>query len=335
MSERITWRSRVVSGFALAALVLAACAPAAAPTQAPVDSVEPTAAPSGDKPVIKLAENNWTGSRINISVAKLLLEQALGYTVELVTIDENQQWAALAAGDLSASLEVWPSGHAENVAKYIDEQKTVVNAGALGVEGQIGWFIPTYMLTDHPELATWEGFQDPANAALFKTAETGEAGQFLGGDPSWVQYDEQIITNLGLNLKVVYAGSEEAILAQLDSVYSRQDPILMYFYRPHSAFARYDLTKVELPANSAECYAKAEQGGVDCDYPTDGLFKIAWSGLAAAAPDAYQLISSLNYSTEDQIGMIAAVDTDGKTPEEAAQAWIDAHPDVWKAWVGQ
>ncbi|MBL8093326.1 MAG: ABC transporter substrate-binding protein [Anaerolineales bacterium] len=335
MSERIPWRSRVMSGFALAALVLAACAPAAAPTQAPVDSVEPTAAPSAEKPVIKLAENNWTGSRINISVAKLLLEQELGYTVELVTIDENQQWAALAAGDLSASLEVWPSGHAENVAKYIDEQKTVVSAGALGVEGQIGWFIPTYMLTDHPELATWEGFQDPANAALFKTAETGDAGQFLGGDPSWVQYDEQIITNLGLNLKVVYAGSEEAILAQLDSVYSRQDPILMYFYRPHSAFARYDLTKVELPANSAECYAKAEQGGVDCDYPTDGLFKIAWSGLAAAAPDAYQLISSLNYSTEDQIGMIAAVDTDGKTPEEAAQAWIDAHPDVWKAWVGQ
>ncbi len=326
MAAPTPWRSRLASGLALAALTMAACAPG----QAPAATV-----PAAEKPVIKLAENNWTGSRINISVAKILLEKELGYKVELVTIDENQQWAALAAGDLSASLEVWPSGHAENVAKYVDEQKTVVNAGALGVEGQIGWFIPTYLLTDHPELATWEGFKDAANAALFKTAETGDAGQFLGGDPSWVQYDEQIIKNLGLNFKVVYAGSEEAILAQLDAAYSRQDPILIYFYKPHSAFARYDLTKVQLPANTADCYAKADQGGVDCDYPTDKLFKVAWSGLEKAAPDAYKLLSSLNYSTDDQIGMIAAVDTDGKTPEQAAQAWIDAHQDVWKAWVGK
>lgn len=334
MAGRIPWRSRLWSSLTLATLILAACAPTAVPAGATEPAGAPTeAAAPADKPVIKLAENNWTGSRINISVAKILLEKELGYTVELVTIDENQQWAALAAGDLSASLEVWPSGHAENIAKYIDEQKTVVKAGELGVEGQIGWFIPTYLLTDHPELATVEGFKDAANAELFKTAETGDAGQFLGGDPSWVQYDEQIITNLGLNFKVVYAGSEEAILAQLDAAYSRQDPILIYFYRPHSAFARYDLTKVELPANTAECYAKAEQGGVDCDYPTDVLFKIAWSGLEKAAPEAYKLISSLNYSTQEQIGMIAAVDTDGKTPEEAAQAWIDAHPDTWKAWV--
>lgn len=338
MADPTASRSRVFAGLILAGWLLAACAPAAVPTSAPgatEPAAEATTAPSGEKPVIKLAENNWTGSRININVAKILLEKELGYTVELVTIDENQQWAALAAGDLSASLEVWPSGHAENVAKYIDEQKTVVNAGELGVEGQIGWFIPTYLLTDHPELATWEGFKDPANAALFKTAETGDAGQFLGGDPSWVQYDEQIIKNLGLNFKVVYAGSEEAILAQLDAAYSRQDPILIYFYKPHSAFARYDLTKVELPEHTDECYAKAEQGGVDCDYPTDTLFKITWSGLEAAAPDAYKLLSSLHYSTDDQIGMIAAVDTDGKTPEEAAQAWLDAHPDTWKAWVGK
>ena len=29
------------------------------------------------------------------------------------------QWSALASGDLHASLEVWPSGHAENMALYI------------------------------------------------------------------------------------------------------------------------------------------------------------------------------------------------------------------------
>jgi glycine betaine/proline transport system substrate-binding protein len=292
----------------------------------------PTAAP---KITLKLAENPWTGSRINVAVAKLLLEKELGYTVELVSIDENAQWAALASGDLSASLEVWPSGHAENIAQFIEGSKQVEDIGKLGVEGKIGWYIPTYMLKDHPELATWEGFKDPANAALFKTAESGEAGQFLGGDPSWVQYDEQIITNLGLNLKVIYAGSEQAILAAVDSAYSRQAPVLIYFYRPHSAFARYDLTNVTLPPNTAECYAKAEAGGVNCDYPTDVLFKIAYGRLKDAAPDAYNLLNNLSYSTQDQISMIAAVDSEGKTPEQAAQAWIDANKATWEKWLGR
>ena len=54
-----------------------------------------------------------------------------------------------------------------------------------------------------PELATWEGFADPEQAKLFATAETGDKGQFLAGDPSWVQYDEEIIPNLGIAMQVV------------------------------------------------------------------------------------------------------------------------------------
>lgn len=285
------------------------------------------------KPIIKLAENNWTASRININVAKILLEKEMGYTVELVTLDENAQWPALASGDLSASLEVWPSGHVENVKQYIDDQKVVENAGELGPVGKIGWYIPTYMLTDHPELATWEGFKDPANTALFATAETGDKGQFLGGDPSWVQKDDQIIANLGLNLQIVWAGSEEAILAQADAAYSRQEPFLIYFYKPHSAFAKYDLTNVALPEYTAECYAKAESGGVDCDYPAEALFKIVSAKLKATAPDVVQFLQNMNYTTEEQISMIAAVDAEGKTPAEAAQAWLDANPTKWQAWI--
>jgi glycine betaine/proline transport system substrate-binding protein len=328
----------------LVALMLAACggAPAAAPTDAPApaaNEVAPTsapvedAAPAGDKPTIKLAENSWTGSSINVYVAKILIEKELGYPVEIVTIDENAQWAALSSGDLSASLEVWPSGHADNRKTYIEDQKVINDIGELGVVGKIGWFLPKYVVDQHPELATWEGFKDPALAGLFKTAETGDKGQFLAGDPAWVQYDEDIINTLGLELQIVRAGSEQAVLAAVDSAYSRQEPILFYFWTPHSVLAKYELTTVELPAYTDECGAKAGSGTVDCEYPPDNLYKIAWSGLEEQAPEVYSLLSKFNYTNEDQISMIAAVDTDKKSPEEAAQAWIDSHEDVWKAWL--
>ena len=303
-----------LAGLTLIALLAAACGGAAQ-----------------NKIPIKLAENPWAGSSINVNVAKIILEKELGYEVEIITIDENGQWPAIATGDISASLEVWPSGHGENIRQYIDEQKVVENAGLLGVVGKIGWYVPTYVVEQHPELATWEGFMDPANAALFATAETGDKGQFLAGDPSYTQYDADIIKNLGLPFQVVSTGSEQAELAALDAAVSRGDPILMYLWTPHSIHAKFPLTEVQLPAYSEACYAGAESGGVACDYPPDPLLKIVWAELKTKAPEAYNFLKNFNLSNEDQIAMLGAVEVDGQSVEAAAQAWVDTNEDKWKA----
>ena len=126
------------------------------------------------------------------------------------------------AGDIDAVLEVWPSGHAADYATYIDEKKTVVDIGLLGPAAKIGWYVPTFVVDEHPELATWEGFKDPELAKLFATAESGDLGQFLMGDPSYVSYDEQIIANLELPLKFVVAGSEAALITAIEQAEADQ-----------------------------------------------------------------------------------------------------------------
>ncbi len=324
---------RHIIGICLLLLLVSGCvAPAAPPAEGEASSDTPEASTS-DQLIIQLVANPWSSSQLNVAIAKLLIEEQLSHPVEIVNLDENAQWPALAAGDIHASLEVWPSGHAENVAQYIDTQQAIENGGPLGPIGKIGWFIPTYLLTEHPELATWEGFASPEAATLFATAETGDQGQFLAGDTSWVQYDADIIRNLGLDFQVVVAGSEDALLAALDSAYNREAPILFYFYKPHSAFARFDLTEVALPPYSDDCYAEAESGGVDCDYPEDVLFKIFWAGLAEAAPDVHTLLSNMNYDTDTQIELVAAVEVDGKSIDEAARDWVDANEAVWSGWL--
>lgn len=282
----------------------------------------------GDIETIKLAVNPWDGSAANVAVAKAVLEGE-GYTVERVDIDENAQWAAIAAGDLHASLEVWPSGHADNVASYIDGGGGVVNGGELGAVGKIGWWIPSYVAEQNPAAATWEGLQDPAIAQMYSTAESGDKGQFLIGDPSWVSYEQDIIDNLGLDLEVVYAGSEEAILAALDSASSRGEPLLFYFWTPHSAFSKYDITEFALPAYSDECY---NSDAVDCDYPADLLFKIMWDQLEEQAPTAFSILSNFNYTNEDQIFMLGRMD-EGLSVDEAAAEWMAANESVWQGWI--
>ncbi len=292
-----------------------------------------TATDTGSQTTITLAVNPWNGSALNVAVAEQLLESELGYTVETVDIDENGQWPAINTGEIDASLEVWPSGHAQNRADFIDNPDgNVDDAGLLGIVGGIGWYIPTYMVDQYPELATWEGFADPELAELFATAETGSKAQFLSGDPSWTIYEEQIIENLDLPIEIVYAGSETTILASVDAAYNRQDPVLFYFWTPHVAFASYDLTRVALPEYSDECYEGAETGGVDCDYPPDNLFKIVNADLTGDAPAADAFLRNMNYSASDQIWMLGAVDG-GMSIEEAAAAWIEANSGTWSAWL--
>ena len=285
------------------------------------------------KPTIRIAQNAWSASKVDAALAAILLAKQLGFPVEVTDIDENAQWPMIAKGELHACLEVWPSGHRADIRQYVDDERSVEDGGPLGPVGKIGWYIPAYLLDTHPELATYAGFKNPDNVALFRTPETGTKGRFLSADPSFVQYDEQVIRNLGLDLTVVFAGSEEAVLAQVDAAYRRQEPILFYFWKPHSSHQKYQLAEVALPPYSDACYAKASTGGIDCDYPNDVLFKIVWSGLSRYAPDAYQLIRNIRYSTEEQTALIALVDLDGRTPHDAARTWIDSHESVWRSWI--
>lgn len=286
----------------------------------------------GASETITLVENPWPASELNVAVAKIIIESELGNTVEIVALDESAQWDALATGDIDASLEVWPSGHSERIAEYIGELGTVEDGGPLGPLGEIGWYVPNYVIEANPELASWEGYQNADLAALFATAETGESGRFLAGDPSWVQYDESIISNLAMPFQVVVAGSEDALLAEVSSAYSREEAVVFYFYSPHAVFQRFDLTQVELPAYSDDCYADAEGGSVDCAYPADTLMKLFSAQLQEKDGDVYTFLSNFNYSNEAQISMLAALDG-GASIEEAAQQWVDENESVWQAWL--
>ena len=110
------------------------------------------------------------------------------------------------------SLENW--GHEDLKKKYIDEQKVAVEVGPTGNKGVIGWYVPPWLAAEqYPELKDWKNLNQ--YAALFKTSESGGKGQLLDGDPSFVTNDEALVKNLKLDYKVVYAGSETALIQAL------------------------------------------------------------------------------------------------------------------------
>ena len=314
------------AGIALAgaSLLLVACA--SDPDEVDVGEADDT--PSDES--VTLVANPWPGSYANANVAAILLEQELGVDAEIVEIDENAQWSGLDDGSLDAVLEIWPSGHQGNLATYVDELGSVELLGELGAVGQIGWFIPTYVVEEYPEMATWEGLA--GNEEIFATAETGSSGQFLAADPSFVQFDEAIIDNLGLDFEVVQSGSEAAQLAAVQSALDREEPVLFYFYVPHWMHFQYDLTMVELPEWTEECEAKPPEER-DCGYPEDVLLKAANAELADRLPEVHSFLTNMQMRNEWQDEITYSMDVDGLDAQEAAQQWVDAHESDWAGWI--
>ena len=80
--------------------------------------------------------------------------------------------------------------------------------GPTGNVGIIGWYVPGWLAEEHPDILDYKNLNKYADE--FKTSESGGKGQFLGADPSYVQYDEAIVKNLDLDFKVVFSGGEAA-----------------------------------------------------------------------------------------------------------------------------
>jgi glycine betaine/proline transport system substrate-binding protein len=174
----------------------------AAPS-APSEPVAATCTGSGDKGTVQMMINQWIGAAANVAVAQCLLQQ-MGYTVKTNTLAEEVAWQGFETGEVDVILENW--GHPELEQQYITDTKLATDAGPMGVQGIIGWYVPAWMVEQYPDITDWNSLNKYAE--MFKTSESGDKGQFLGADPTFVQYDEALIANLGLNYKVVFSGSE-------------------------------------------------------------------------------------------------------------------------------
>ncbi len=176
---------------------------------------------------VTLNEQAWAGSTANTYVAKAVLE-GMGCKVKITQIAEIPVYQALADGKSDAVLEDWQ--HVDQYKQYISKQHTVVAGGPNGVIGHIGWYIPTYLMKAHPAFKTWKGLK--GKESLFKSPESGSQGMFLGGDPSYVQKDAQLIQALGLNFKFVSVGAEPAQVARWSQLYKQHKAVIFYWYTP-------------------------------------------------------------------------------------------------------
>ena len=284
---------------------------------------------------VTLNEQAWAGSTANTYVAKYVLEHSLGCKVKLTQIAEIPVYEALASGKTDALLEDWQ--HVDQYKQYVTKQHTAVLEGSNGVNGHIFWAIPDYLMKQHPEFKTWKGLK--GKESLFKSPESGSQGMFLGGDPSYVQKDQQLIKALGLNFKFVSVGAEPAQVARWTQLVKQKKPVLFYWYTPQYLNAQYHLVEVQLPKIFKGCKEDAKAGGdpnqYKCAYSTYPLNKVFSAKFAKSGSPAVAFLKRWRWSNDDQNTVATWIAGQHMKPDKAAEKWVKANPAKVNAWLGK
>ncbi len=282
---------------------------------------------------IKLTTHDWTGQLITTGIMGKVLENA-GYNVEYVQADYIAQFAGLKTGDLHVAMEIWETTGREAMDDAT-QSGNVVNMGETGMQAIEEWWYPAYMEERCPGLPDWQALNDCA--AEFATPETAPLGRYLGGPVTWGGFDDERVEALGMDFEVVHAGTDAALFAELESAYQRQAPIVLWLYSPHWAPAKFEGSFVKFPPYTPECYSDPSVGmnpnaAYDCGKPTGPIWKVAWAGVEDKWPGAARMIRGFNISNEDMGALVAQVDLEGMSVDDAVAGWLAANESNWSTW---
>ena len=277
-----------------------------------------------DEP-IQMVMAEWTGQHVTTHIAGALL-QRMGYKVEYVTGGGYPQFTGLADGTLDVTLEIWMNNVGEIFPKVLKEGK-VEDIGQLGLETKEGWVYPKYMAEVCPGLPDWTALTKPDCVQALSSPDTFPNGRLLDYPAEWGSRSAQIIKDNNLPLSAVSAGSDGAMIAELESAVAAKKPLLMMFWAPHYIFAENDMGWIKMPP------CKSQDNDHCINAPE--VHKVVWSGVKDKWPAAYKFLKAFRMDAETQQRIILAVDKKGQDIDTLVNAWIEQNPDVWKPWVDE
>jgi glycine betaine/proline transport system substrate-binding protein len=286
---------------------------------------------------IKLAINEWTGQHITTTIAGKILKR-MGYNVEFVTAGYYPQFTGIADGSITATLELWGTNVGEIYTKALADG-SVEDIGTLGLKPRETWMYPAYVEDEGmcPGLPNWEALKDCAS--IFATPETTPSGRFVDYPADWGDLNNPRIKALGLDFVSIPAGTEGAIIAEIQAAVEKHDPILVMFWKPQWVHKVIELREVDLPDYEDACLSDAAWGvnaneTYDCDWIAGAdIYKVTWPGMKDKWPGAYKFLKAYQLTNDEQIPMLYAIDHDGRPLDEVCEEWVENNKEKWQAWV--
>ena len=270
---------------------------------------------------VRLAHTNWSSSVASANLIKAVFEEKLGIKCELVSLNADKMWAAVAEGKADATLSAWlPDTHAHYYERFSDR---VVNLGP-NLEGtKIGLVVPNVTLG---RLTAGTGIRNKPYMDIDSITELkAHADKFnhriIGIEPEAgiMEKTREAMEVYGIEDFRLVESSEVSMVAELSNAIRHQNWIVITGWLPHWIFSRWNMKFLDDP--------EGVYGG------TGHINTIARQGLQADMPRAYRLLDKFSWTPEDVGQLMMWIQEDkGRFPYEKALRWIRTHPDRVEKW---
>jgi len=253
---------------------------------------------------LEFAYVEWACATASIHVVEAVLEEEMGYDVEVTPVGAAAMWQAVATGDVDGITTAWlPVTHAHYMEKVKDK---VVDLGTNCEGAAIGLVVPAYVTIDSIE-------QMNDIAKKFN-------GEIIGIDPGAgiMSATEKAIEEYGLDNFKLMEGSGAMMTAILKEKIKKNEWVAVTGWTPHWKFARWDLKYLNDP--------KTVYGGEEV------IHTIVRKGLKEDMPEVYRFLDNFRWSLQD-IGQVMGWNADGADPADSARRWIKENPQRVKEWL--
>lgn len=280
-----------------------------------------TAAAEG-KPVVRLAHTEWSSSIASAHLVQAVLQEELGYQVELLRLEAEQMWQAVAAGRADVMLSAWlPLTHEHYLERYGDR---LVDLGPNLAGARIGLVVPEVSVGRQTEAF---GRRPRPYIKAEAIADLNQyAGEFrqriIGIDPGAgvMKHARSAIETYGLENYRLVTGSEAAMTAELSRAIRHQEWIVVTGWTPHWIFARWALRFLDDPENVF--------GG-----PED-IHTMVRPGLREDLPEVYAFLDRFAWTPEESARFMVWNQADGGLyPYEKALRWLRTNPERATQWL--
>ncbi|WP_129784877.1 glycine betaine ABC transporter substrate-binding protein [Promicromonospora panici] len=276
--------------------------------------------PDTGQATVTIADPGWPGAGVAAAVLAGVLGSA-DVTVEIEQVDHVDAVAGI--GRENPAIQVHPDLWLQNQGVAVREW---VASGAIQLsEHSYSGTQGVYVLDaagSRDALTKAEDLFDPDVAELFDSDGDG-VGEMWIGPRGWAS-TENLDAWLEASGNESIEGesySETIFKARLEQEVASGRPLLFYGYEPDGIHEQYTLRRLaSIPWASG-------QGDENVDV------HVAWaSSLDRTSPAAARVLRDVEFTEDDVSAFIAAVDLDGRDPQEVAEQWLAENADRVAQW---
>ena len=303
----------------------------------------PQAARSESCGTVTIAQMGWNSASLMAQIDRIILSEGYGCDAQLVPGDTLPTFETMIdEGRPDIAPEMWINAVRERLDGAVADGRLEIAARSLSDGGVEGWWMPAYIAELNPEIkSVRDALQRPD---LFPSPGNPARGAVHNCPPGWScristenLFKAHAADESGFDL--INAETPKQLSDSIADAFAKQRGWLGYYWAPTPLLGRYEMVRLdfEVPHDKTEwdnCTAV-----LDCEapkrnaWPKSEVYTVVTGMFRRSGGDAYRYLQERSWTNRTINGLMAWMEDNQATTEDAAQYFLETNEALWSQWV--